>query len=191
MPLSRRRRFPNGRPQRRPQRRTRLTHRHAALIVRDWHHQVTQLREQLDQLEEQNARLAAALVEAARVCDEAVPRTGEHLAIASHVRRVGRSVLSQGLRSLRPWVAFVLRLSGITFRYRHHTHHNIGWPFEPALFVETRVGSPQLPASKEHKRLPLDLVCPSTQDTGATGTVIYLVSLLAMIMFILSLLGLP
>jgi hypothetical protein len=153
MPISRRRvtRFrrrrpldggPNVPPPLR--RRALLTRRQAKEIIHHWDRQITRLRQRVDELEEQNARLVAALADAVEICDVAI--APGRAPISSHIANVCRFLLSQSV-SLRSqlqlrWRPLVFSAALLTLTYRRKLKPIVGWPFEPVLDEgEISVGS--------------------------------------------------
>lgn len=142
MPISRRRVKPfrrrrslegavNTPPRRR--RRALLTGGQAKEILCHWDRQITRLRQRVDELEEQNARLVAALRDAVEICDAAM--APGRAPFSSHVAHVFGLLSSQsvGLRSqlrLR-WRPLLFSATLLSLTMRRKLKPSVGWPFEP------------------------------------------------------------
>lgn len=142
MPISRRRVTPFRRRRSlelrpnipaRLRRRALLSGQQAKQIIYQWDRQITQLRQRVDELEEQNAGLVAALKDAVEICDAAMaPRRPP---ITSHIAQVfhflsSRSVsLHSQLRSRWRPLLFSAALLSLTFQRK--LKPGVGWPFEP------------------------------------------------------------
>jgi hypothetical protein len=142
MPISRRRVTPlrkrrhlEGRPNHpRPRRRALLTGRQAKELICHWDRQITRLRQRVDELEEQNARLVIALGEAVEICDAAM--APGRAPISSHIAHVRHVLSSQSVRwrsrlRLR-WRPLLFSAALFTLTYRRKLKPSVGWPFEPA-----------------------------------------------------------
>jgi hypothetical protein len=141
MPISRRRvtpfrrrRPPEGRPDNpRARRRALLAGRQAKELIWHWERQITRLRQRVDELEEQNARLVVALGEAVEICDAAM--APGRAPISSHIAHVRHVLSSQSVRlrsQLRlRWRPLVFSAALFTLTYRRKLKPRVGWPFEP------------------------------------------------------------
>jgi len=112
-----------------------LRRRHAKEIIYHWDRQITRLRQRVDELEEQNARLVVALAEAVEICDAAI--TQGRRPIFLHIANVSHFLLSQSV-SLRSqlrlrWRPLLFSATFLTLTYRRKLKPIIGWPFEPVL----------------------------------------------------------
>jgi hypothetical protein len=142
MPISRRRVTPlrrrrplQGRPNHpRPRRRALLTGRQAKELICHWDRQITRLRQRVDELEEQNARLVIGLGEAIEICDAVIAPapvpTSSHIANVRHLLSSLSVRLCSQLR-LR-WRPLLFSAALFTLTYRRKLKPSVGWPFEPA-----------------------------------------------------------
>lgn len=138
-------------------RRTLLTRQHAKEIIHHWDRKITRLRQQVDELEEQNARLTVALAEAVRICDEATATAvgREPDPVSLRIANVRRFLLSQvvGLRAQArlAWRCVAFSMAHFALLCRRNKPA-VGWPFEPGLDGPTSIGSkPAAPPSIEHR----------------------------------------
>jgi hypothetical protein len=181
-----------------PQRRTRLTRRQAKEMIHTWDQQITRLRRRVDELEVQNAKLADSLALAVRICDEAIAAERDAAPISLHIANGCRflwlqavSLPSQLRLSWRPLVFSVLSVTHLALPSRRKIERTVGWPFEPGLDGPAIVGCASAPLSTEHSQVPPHGIRePVRRGSGTMDSIIYLVGLIVVVMFILSLLGL-
>jgi hypothetical protein len=133
-----------------------LRRRQAKEIIYHWDRQITRLRQRVDELEEQNARLVVALTEAVEICDAAI--TQGRRPISLHIANVWHFLLSQSvsLRSQlrlrwRPWLFSAILLS---LTYRRKLKPIIGWPFEPVLDEGETSAAPTAATPQAHRTQP-------------------------------------
>jgi hypothetical protein len=131
----RRRRSPQGAVNVPPRlrRRALLTGGQAKEILYHWDRQITRLRQRVDELEEQNARLVAALKDAVEICDAAM--APGRAPLSSHVARLFDLLSSQSL-SLRSqvrlrWRPLLFSAALLSLTFRRKLKPSVGWPFEP------------------------------------------------------------
>ena|SRR5215813_5327914 len=141
MPISRRRVTPFRRRRSldgasniaRPRRRALLTGRQAKEIIHHWDRQITLLRQRVDELQEQNARLVVVLREAVEICDAAMAPA--RAPISSHIAHVWHLLSSQSARfgsQLRlRWRPLLFSAALFSLTYRRKLKPSVGWPFEP------------------------------------------------------------
>jgi hypothetical protein len=141
MPISRRRVTPFRRRRAlegksntsRPRRRALLAGRQAKELICHWERQITRLRQRVDELEEQNAKLVVALGEAVEICDAALaPWRAPIVAHIAHVRHVLSSQSTRLRSQLRlRWRPLLFGAALFTLTYRRKLKPGVGWPFEP------------------------------------------------------------
>jgi hypothetical protein len=145
-------------------RRALLTRQHAKEIIHHWDQKITRLRHQVDELEEHNARLAVALADAVRMCDEGAAVGREPAPISLHIANVGRFLLSQvdSLRSqvLLAWRSVAFSVAHLALPYRRKIKPSVGWPFEPGLDGPTSIGCmAEAPPNTEHSPVSAHSIC--------------------------------
>jgi len=141
MPISRRRVTPSRRRRSlqggpngpRLRRRALPRGRQAKELFCHWDRQIAQLRQRLDELEEQNARLVVALRDAVDICDAAM--APGRSSISSHIAHVchfisSRSVSLRSQLRLR-WRPLLFSAALLSLTYRRRPKPSVGWPFEP------------------------------------------------------------
>src|SRR5262249_31625450 len=75
--------------------------RQAKEMIHRWDRQITRLRQRVDELEEQNARLVVALAEAVKICDAAI--TAGRRPISLHIANMSHFLLSQSVKVGSQW----------------------------------------------------------------------------------------
>ena len=124
-------------------RRALLTGGQAKEILSHWDRQITRLRQRVDELEEQNTRLVAALRDAVEICDAALaPRRAT---LSSHVAHVFDLLASQSV-SLRSqlrlrWRPLLFSATLLSLTLRRKLKPSVGWPFEPVRDEDDATGS--------------------------------------------------
>src|SRR5262245_48824136 len=149
-------------------RRALLTRQHAKEIIHHWDRMITRLRQRVDELEEQNARLTVALADAVRICDEATVVGREPAPIALRIANVRRFLLSQVVdlraQARLAWRRVAVSMAHLALPYRRNKP-TVGWPFEPGLDGPTSIGSKAAaPPSTEHRPVSPHSICGESDE---------------------------
>jgi hypothetical protein len=167
-------------------------------MIHTWDQQIRRLRRRVDELEAKNAKLADTLALAVRICDEAIAAERDaaliSLRIASGVRFLWLQAVSLRSQLRLSWRSLAFSVSSVThlaLPSRRKIERTVGWPFEPGLDGPATVDCAAAPLSTEHSRVsPHGIRELVRRDSGTMDSIIYLVGLIVVVMFILSLLGL-